>query len=179
MKRWYVVQIYAGYEREIVADLNRRIEQSGQQEDFGEIVSASAKVKNLFGGGSSGSDNAGGEEHQLFPGYLLVEMKADPENIRLVVGTPRILRFLGGRTPIPLAKNEVERVKAQMQGEVSVGKKESGFVVGSEVEIADGPFSGFMGVIEEVCDDTEKLKVMVSIFGRMTPVELSFGQVSR
>ena len=119
------------------------------------------------------------EERQLFPGYLLVEMELSPETVRLVQATPKVLRFLGGKEPIPLSKKEIDRIISQIKGEVTIAPKKSDFVANGEVEIIDGPFAGFVGFIEKVSDENERLTVMVSIFGRMTPIELGFNQVKR
>jgi transcription termination/antitermination protein NusG len=173
MKRWYVVQIYAGYEDAIAADMSKRIVEQGLQEYFGQVLSASAKARDML----LAAEDVKGQ--QLFPGYLLVEMQAIPEAIRLVETTPRVIRFLGGKQPAPLSQKEVDRIMAQISGEVALESKDSGFVVGSEIEIVEGPFAGFVGIVEEVNEENERLKIMVSIFGRMTPVELGFEQVKR
>lgn len=172
MKRWYVVQVYAGYEELIKADISKRIVEKNLQDSFGEVLVPSAKIKGFF-------DSADAEDQQLFPGYILVEAEITPEVFRLVVGSPRVLRFLGGKEPIPLPKKEIERVLSQIKGEVLVSTERDEFVVGGEVDISEGPFSGFVGIIDRVDQESEKLTVMVSIFGRMTPVELSFSQVKR
>ncbi len=174
MKRWYVVQIYAGYEDVITTDLSRRIKEQGLDDIFGEILSASTKARNILRVAEKQV-----KEQQLFPGYLLIEMESVPEAIRLIETTPRIIRFLGGKQPTPLTQKEVERVMAQISGEVVLEQKESEFVIGSEIEITEGPFSGFVGFVEEIDEDNERLKIMVSIFGRMTPVKLGFEQVKR
>ena len=171
MKRWYVVQIYAGYEDVIQTDIIRQVENKNLQEHFGQALVPSAKVQSMFAAVS------GKEEQQLFPGYLLIEMEAIPEMIRLVESTPRIIRVLGGKEPVALSQKEIDRIIAQVKGEVVVVTKKSDFVVGSEVEISQGPFSGFVGIIESIDDEHERLVVNVSIFGRMTPVELGFDQV--
>lgn len=175
MKRWYVVQIYAGYEDAIEADLSRRMKEQDLEEHFGQILVASAKTRDML----HVAENAKEKGQQLFPGYLLIEMEVMPETIRLVEATPRIIRFLGGREPSPLSKKEIDRIMAQIRGEVVIGPKESEFVVGSEIEIIEGPFAGFIGFIEAIDEENERLKIMVSIFGRMTPVELGFGQIKR
>jgi transcriptional antiterminator NusG len=106
-------------------------------------------------------------------------MEATPEAIRLVSSVPRVIRFLGGADPVPLSKAEIDRIISQVKGEVVVAPKKSDFVVGSEVEISEGPFAGFVGIIDSLDDENERMTIMVSIFGRMTPVELSFDQVKR
>lgn len=174
MKRWYVAQVYAGYEEAIKADLLRHIAESGLQEYFGEVLIPSAKSKSMFDVALAQQDK---NEQQLFPGYILVEMEAIPEAIRLVMSIPRIIRFLGGAQPVPISQKEIDRIIGQIKGEVAVVSKKSEFSIGSEIEINEGPFSGFMGIIDKIDDESERMTVMVSIFGRMTPVELGFDQV--
>lgn len=173
MKRWYVVQVYAGYEEMVKKDLERRIAE--QKKDLlGRVLLPSAKMKSFFVAEEEQVDE------RLFPGYLLVEMESGPEALAFVSLTPKILKFLGGKDPAPLSKKEIERVLSQVSGEVVVSARpQEEFVQGSEVDIKDGPFTGFVGIIEKVDEDSEKLTVMVSIFGRLTPVELTFDQVKK
>jgi transcriptional antiterminator NusG len=173
MKRWYVIQVYAGYENIVKTDLSKRIEELNVHDWFGEILIPSAKMRQFFDASDAMKDQ------QLFPGYMLVEMEAMPEAIQLVNKTARVLRFLGGRNPIPLPQKEVDRVLAQMRGDMVVASEKHTFEPGKEVDISEGPFAGFVGIIDSVDEENEKLTVMVSIFGRMTPVELSFDQVKR
>jgi transcriptional antiterminator NusG len=170
-KRWYVVQVYAGYENIVKADLLKRIQEHNLQDFFGEVLVPSAKMKQFF----STSDAL--QDQQLFPGYMLIQMQLTPQTKRLVATTPRVLRFLGGQDPVPLSQREIERVLAQTKGEVIVSGEKHDFEVNKEVEIKEGPFAGFMGIIDSINEENEKLTVMVSIFGRMTPVELRFDQV--
>lgn len=106
-------------------------------------------------------------------------MEPVQEAIRLVESSPRVTRFLGGKNPVPLSKKEFERIDSQIKGEVALVPKKSDFEQGGEIEIAEGPFAGFVGVIEQIDEASERLTVMVSIFGRMTPIELGFNQVKR
>jgi len=172
MKRWYVVQVYAGFEEAIKNDLEKQIKEGKLEEHFGEVLVPSAKMKPQFGVQES-------ESQQLFPGYILVEAEIVPASFRLVTSHPRVLRFLGGKEPTPLRKKEIERVLSQVRGEVEVATEREEFTVGTEVEITDGPFAGFVGIIDRVDSENEKLTVMVSIFGRMTPVELLYNQVKQ
>jgi transcriptional antiterminator NusG len=89
------------------------------------------------------------------------------------------MRFLGGKDPVPLSTKEISRIVSQIKGEIAVGVEKEEFIVGNEVEIKEGPFAGFVGIIDKVDKSNEKLTVMVSIFGRMTPVELGFNQVKQ
>jgi len=172
MKRWYVVQVYAGSEQAVQADIQKTIQERGTQDLFGEVLIPSAKLKQMFNTQES-------KDEQLFPGYIIVEMSPEQEAFRLVQSIYRVVRFLGGKNPVPLSKKEVDRIISQMEGELVVSPKTSDFVVNSEVEIKEGPFAGFVGIIERVDEESEKLTVMVSIFGRMTPVELGFNQVTQ
>lgn len=173
MMRWYVAQVYAGFEEAVKKDLLGRIQGSDLQDYFGDVLVPSAKAKKLLGAADEDGDE------QLFPGYVLIEMVVKQETLRFVLSSLRVLRFLGGKEPAPLSKREVDRVLAQVKGEVVVAPKKSEFVVGNEVDISDGPFGGFVGIIEKISEESEQLTVMVSIFGRMTPVVLGFDQVKR
>lgn len=173
MKRWYVIQVFAGYEESVKADLEKHIFNSELRDLFGEILIPSAKMKSIF----ESVDEA--KDQQLFPGYLLIELEINPETLKLVLDSPKAYRFLGGKNPMPLSAKEIEKIVSQVKGEVIVSSEKEGFSVGAEVDISEGPFSGFVGVVDKVDCENEKLTVMVSIFGRMTPVELSFNQVKK
>jgi len=125
----------------------------------------------------SGVDDS--KAQQLFPGYILVEMEMKPELLRLVMVSLRVVKFLGGENPESLSLKEVERIVTQVKTGVTIDVKKEKFDIGSEVDIQEGPFSGFVGVIDRVDEENEKLTVMVSIFGRMTPIDFSFNQVKR
>jgi transcriptional antiterminator NusG len=172
MKRWYVVQVYAGFEEVVKTDILKRAQEEGLADYFGDVLVPAAKLKQFF-------EVDAAKDTQLFPGYVLVEMEILPETMRLVTSNLRVMRFLGGKNPVPLSKKEIERVISQMKGEVAVATQKSDFSVGSEVDIKEGPFAGFVGIVDNVDDENERLTVMVSIFGRMTPVELGFNQVKR
>ncbi|MEX0672294.1 MAG: transcription termination/antitermination protein NusG [Candidatus Babeliales bacterium] len=172
MKRWYVIQVFAGYEEHVKADLVKQIDQEGLEEAFGEVLIPSAKLKQYF-------SSLEATDQQLFPGYMLIEMELSPRAIRLVTTSPRVMRFLGGKDPVPLSAAEVERIMAKVRGDVVVAPQREEFLVEQEIEISEGPFAGFSGIVEKIDKDAERLTVMVSIFGRMTPVELGFNQVKR
>lgn len=173
MKQWYVIQLYAGYENIVKADIKKRIEEQGLEHLFGDVLIPSAKTKQFF------ETSEAEQDQQLFPGYMLIEMEAVPQAIRLVEITPRVIRFLGGKHPFPLTQAEINRVLGQMRGEVVVATEKHHFEIGKEVEITQGAFSGFVGITDAIDEENEKLTVMVSIFGRMTPVELGFDQVKQ
>jgi transcriptional antiterminator NusG len=170
MKRWYVVQVYAGFEEAVKSDLAKRIRDEGLEEQFGQVLIPSTRLKQMF-------DAVENKDAQLFPGYVLIEMEAAPQTIRLVSSSLRVIKFLGGKDPVAISQKEIDRIIGQMKGEVTVAAKKSEFTVGSEIDITDGPFAGFVGIIENIDDENERVTVMVSIFGRMTPVELGFNQI--
>ena len=172
MKRWYVIQVFAGYEEAVKKDLEKRIKEEDMGELIGEVLIPSAKIKKLFGEEGEG-------DQQLFPGYMLVEMEMLPNTKKLIISSPRVVKFLGGLEPSFLSKKEVEHIKAQVKGDVAIAPQESPFHIGSEIDIKEGPFAGFVGIIEKIDEENERLTVMVSIFGRLTPVELRFEQVKR
>lgn len=172
MKRWYVVQVYTGFEEVVKKDLEKRIEQEKAQDFFGEILIPSGEVTTFFGDEKN-------KKEKIFPGYLLIQMEMTGESFRIVSLTARVARFLGGERPVPITDKEVEKIFEQISGKLPVFSETQMFTVGSEVHICSGPFAGFVGIVDKVDEDREKLTVMVSIFGRLTPVELGFDQVKR
>lgn len=173
MKRWYVVQVHAGYEQKVQKDFLKRIKETNDQR-FGQVLVPSVKFKSFF------AQEGDEQDEKLFPGYVLVEMELDQSTMNFVISSPRVSKFLGGDKPAPLSKNEVDRILTQVKGGVVVSATtKSEFVVGSEVDIAGGPFSGFVGIVDKIDEDNERLTVMVSIFGRLTPVELTFEQIKK
>jgi len=174
MKRWYVVQVYTGFEEVVKNDLQARVKEDDAHELFGEILVPTGKSTEMLA-----PENEKEKKEKIFPGYLLVQMEMTGESFRIVSSVPRVTRFLGGETPMPLSDREVDRIFAQMRGKIVVASEKPAFLVGNEVSISSGPFTGFMGIVDKVDEDHEKLTVMVSIFGRLTPVELGFDQVKR
>lgn len=173
MKRWYVIQVYTGFEDLVKADVEKRIQEEGLQDLFGEILVPSSEVASFF------SVESKSKKEKIFPGYLLLQMEMANEAYRLVSSTPRVSRFLGGESPVSLSDKEVERIFSQMAGKLTLASEKNLFVAGSEIHISSGPFAGFVGMVDKVDEEKEKLTVMVSIFGRLTPVELGFDQVKR
>ena len=174
MKRWYVVQVYTGFEDVVKKDLEKRFVEQGLEEFLGDVLIPTSEVVGFLA--EEGEDP---KKEKIFPGYLLIQMDMTGETYQLISSIPRVSRFLGGEKPLPISKKEVERIFAQVSGELSVAREESPFVVGNEVHVASGPFSGFVGIVEKVDEERERLTVMVSIFGRLTPVELGFDHVKK
>lgn len=172
MKRWYVVQVYTGFEDIVKTDLEKRVVEEGLQEFFGQILVPTSEVVDFF------TDSKARKE-KIFPGYLLMQMEMTGDSFRLIASNPRVTRFLGGDRPVPISDKEVERIFSQMSGKLTLSDDKTSFIIGNEVQISSGPFAGFMGIIDKVDEEREKLTVMVSIFGRLTPVELGFDQVKR
>ena len=171
MKHWYVLQIYAGYEDKIKKDLHKKIIEHSLQDKIGEVFVPSAKMKKSFA--------VEEEDQQLFPGYMLIEAEMSSDIVHIVTESPRVIRFLGGKNPVPLSKKEVNRIFEKVETGVTLSEDKIEFAVDAEVSIIEGPFAGFVGVVEKVDLETERLTVMVSIFGRMTPVGLRFDQVEK
>lgn len=170
MKKWYVIQVYAGHEDRVCQDLLARFSEQNEPGLYGNVVAPSAKFKDLLAATET-------KDQRLLPGYVLVEIELCPEAKRTVLGVPRVLRFLGGKDPMPLSPSEVDRITSNTQVELVVSSTGVEFTPGSEVEITEGAFAGFVGMIDRVDREAERLVVMVSIFGRLTPVELNFNQV--
>lgn len=176
MKQWYVVQVYTGYEEVVRADLEKRVVAGKLQDLFGDILVPSGKAATQFW---ADAETEEGKKEKIFPGYVLIQMEMVSEAYRLVVSTPRVNKFLGGDNPVPLTQKEVERIFSQISGELVVTSEQLPFSVGSEVNITGGPFAGFVGIVEKIDEEHRKLTLMVSIFGRMTPVELDIDQVKK
>lgn len=172
MKHWYVLQIYAGYEEKIQKDLHKKIIELSLQDKVGQIIVPSAKMKKSFSAVEE-------EDQQLFPGYMLIEAEMSPSILHMITESPRVIRFLGGKSPIPISKKEVSKIFEKVETGVTLSEDKVEFVVDGEVSIIEGPFAGFVGVVEKIDAETERLTVMVSIFGRMTPVGLRFDQVEK
>lgn len=172
--KWYGVHTYSGYEGKVKANLEERIRSLGVEEFFGEVLIPSETVVELKKGERKTSSR------KFFPGYILVQMELNDETWHVVKDTPKVTGFVGGGiTPPPIPDHEVEKITTRMEEGVERPKPKVEFEVGETVRVIDGPFLNFTGVVEDVKPDKGKLKVMVSIFGRVTPVELEFIQVEK
>jgi transcriptional antiterminator NusG len=173
-KRWYVVQVYSGFEDKVQGMLRENAERAGLADAFGEIMVPREEVVELKGGQKVTS------QRKFFPGYILVEMEMNDETWHVVRDTRQVSGFLGsGGKPRPMPKSEVDRLCRQIEEGVERPKPKVLFEVGEAVRVIDGPFASFNGVVEEVDEEKGKLKVSVSIFGRPTPVELDYVQVEK
>jgi len=174
-KRWYVVHTYSQFEKSVQRALIERIGRTGMQDMFGQILVPVEEVVELKAGQKSIS------ERKFFPGYLLVEMEMTDETWHLVKSLPKVTGFLGGSAmkPSPISQKDVDTIMEQMQAGVEKPRPKVLFEVGESVRVKEGPFTDFNGSVEDVNYDKSKLRVAVTIFGRATPVELSFGQVEK
>lgn len=173
-KKWYVVHTYSGFENKVKASLEEKIKTSGKLELFGEILVPSEKVVDMVKGVKRTTSR------KFFPGYILINMDLNDETWHLVKGIPKVTGFVGGEeTPPAVPEEEVFRITRQMEEGAVRPKPKVLFGRGENVRVIDGPFTNFAGIVEEVKPDKGKLRVLVSIFGRATPVELDFGQVEK
>jgi transcription termination/antitermination protein NusG len=177
MFRWYVVNTYSGHENKVKQNLEHRIVSLHQQRAVRQIVVPTESVSEL-------KDNQKVTvERRTMPGYVLVQMDLNEDSWSLVKGTPGVTGFVGASNePVPLTQLEVDRL---LHKDAAAGDKEgrprnrAQFTIGESVKVVSGPLSDFSGEISEVNDDAQKLKVLVSIFGRETPVEVGFDQVKK
>lgn len=171
---WYVVHTYSGFENKAKAALEDAIRRYGLQHRFGEVLVPTEKVVEVKDGQKKTTTR------KVFPGYIFVQMEIDNETWHVVKSTPKITGFIGGsRNPPPIPENEVRRITNQMAEDEAKPKPVMEFERGEEVRITDGPFATMKGRVDEVNQARGKLRVMVSIFGRPTAVELDFTQVER
>ena len=170
-KKWYVVHTYSGHENRVKLSLQERIERGNMQHLFGEILIPSEKVRKKV------AEQERVMSRKLFPGYILVEMDLNQESYNAVKETPKVTGFLGGLNPIPVSEKEVENVKVQTQNNPE--RIAINFDQGDSVRVKEGPFANFSGSIKEVRPEKRKVLVLVSIFGRATPVELDYEQVEK
>ena len=173
-KKWYGVHVYSGYENKVKLNLEERIRLLGAEEFFGEVLIPSETVVELKDGERKTSTR------KFFPGYILVHVELNNETWHIVKDTTKVTGFVGGGvTPPPIPDDEVAKIAKRMEEGVERPKPKVEFEVGETVRVIDGPFLNFTGIVEDVKPDKAKLKVMVSIFGRVTPVELEFIQVEK
>ena len=173
-KSWYVVHTYAGFEGRVKDTILERASQMGLQDKIGQVLVPTEDVIEIKEGKKRTSTR------KFFPGYVLVEMDMSNESWQMIKETPKVTGFVGGGThPIPLTQEEVETLRKQIDGGTAVPRQKEEFHKGDSVRIIDGPFLGFNGMVDDVDQERSRLKVLVSIFGRGTPVELGFLQVER
>src|SRR5499426_2044294 len=173
-KQWYIIHTYSGFEQKVKESLRQRAEAMGMQEVIGDILIPTEEVVEMRDGKKVVSSK------KFFPGYILVNMDMSDHAWHVVKNTPKVTGFVGaGAKPTPLSKDEVEQILTQVKTAAEKPKPKYTFEKGDHVRINEGPFTSFNGVVDEVNLDKNTLKVMVTIFGRSTPVELDFLQVEK
>ena len=171
-KRWYVVRTYSGHETKVKTYLESEVARLGMQERISSVMIPSEKVVEV---------KDGKKKHKVknfFPGYVLVEAELDKETVHVILEAPSVLGFVPDKNnPAPLHPEEVRRLLGRMQDRQETELVEVPYRVGDAIKVVEGPFNNFNGFVQEVSPEKMKVKVMVSIFGRKTPVELDFSQV--
>jgi len=171
---WYVVHAYSGFEIKAKQALEERVRLAHMETLFGEIHVPQERVVELVKGQKKTSNR------KFFPGYILVQMVLNQDTWHLVKETPKISGFIGDATdPAPLSEEEVKRIVSQVEEGAASPRSRISFEQGETVKVVDGPFAEFSGTVEEVRPEKGKVKVLISIFGRATPVELDFMQVEK
>lgn len=173
-KRWYAIHTQAGQEEHVRTNLQSRAQRQNMQEAISQIVIPTEKVSEVRGGKKKITSR------KFFPGYLLVEMDMNDDSWYLVKNTPGVTGFIGsGKKPLPLKVEEVDAIIKTMEEKQEKSTPKVVFEKGESVRVKEGPFVNFNGTIDEVNPNKQKLRVLVSIFGRTTPVELEYWQVEK
>lgn len=172
--RWYIVHTYSNFEKKAAEEIKRQAQIQGLEDLIEDVMVPTEKVVEVRRGQRVNA------ERKFLPGYILVKADLTDEAYHLIKNVPKVTGFLGqNNKPMPLRQSEVDRILNQVQEGAERPKSSITFEIGEQVRVADGPFTSFNGVIEEVDEDRSRVKVAVSIFGRATPVELEFTQVEK
>jgi transcriptional antiterminator NusG len=173
-KRWYSVSVLSNFEKKIAEQIKQSVAEKGLEEEIDEVLVPTEEVLEIRRGKKVTS------ERRFMPGYVLVHMDMTDRGYHLVTSINRVTGFLGpqGR-PMPMRDDEVNGILKRAEEGTEAPRNLIRFEIGEQVKVADGPFEGFSGMVEEVDENASRLKVTVSIFGRPTPVELEFTQVSK
>ena len=173
-KRWYIIHTYSGHEAKAMKALLERAKSAGMEEKFDEVLIPEETVVEVVKGEKRTS------KRKYFPGYILVRMDLTDETWHVVRGTPKITGFVGGdKKPPPISDEEVARMTQQIREGASKPKPKIMFEEGENVRVVSGPFANFSGFVDEVMVEKEKLRVMVQVFGRATPVVLDYTNVEK
>lgn len=174
-KRWYVLHVYSGFEKKVASSILETAAKRNLSESIEEVMVPTEEVVEMRRGQKVNA------ERKFFPGYVLVKMDMNDEAWHLVKNTPKVTGFLGaaGTRPQPISEAEAQRLMKQMVDGAERPRPSVSYDIGEQVKVCDGPFNSFNGTVEEVDEAKSRLKVLVSIFGRSTPVELDFSQVEK
>ncbi len=172
--RWYVVHVYSGSEKKVAESIKEQAVLKKMDDRIFDVMVPTENVVEVRKGAKVNS------EHKFFPGYVLVKMEMSDECWHVIKNTPRVTGFLGSRNkPQPISEAEAQRIMHQVQEGIERPQTVVNFEAGEQIRVIDGPFSSFVGLVEDVDAEKSRLKVSVSIFGRSTPVELEFSQVEK
>lgn len=170
--QWFVIHTYSGHEDRVRKNLEQRIKLIDSGDEITQIVVPTEEEVEVRGGQKRTVAK------KILPGYVLVQMQMSDESLNIVLNTPGVTGFVGsGNKPVPLREDEVSQILKQMEAETP--KLKVGFKQGQSVRVTDGPFTDFVGVVDEISADKGKVKVLLTLFGRETPVELDFLQVEK
>lgn len=174
-KSWYVIHTYSGYEAKVKASIEERVKESGLTGKIFQVIIPTEDVVEVRGGKKRIS------ERKFYPGYVFVEMELDEETWYFIKNIPKVTGFIGGMNePTPVSEAEMKELIGQLEGgETARPKPKYSYGQGENVRVIEGPFNNFVGVVEEINSDRGKVKIMVNIFGRATPLELEFSQIEK
>ncbi|MEZ0262455.1 MAG: transcription termination/antitermination protein NusG [Alphaproteobacteria bacterium] len=174
-QRWYVLHVYSGFEKKVASSIIEGAKKRSLDQFISEVMVPTEEVVEVRRGQKINS------ERKFFPGYVLVKMDMNDEAWHLVKNTPKVTGFLGanGTKPQPISEGEAQRLLKQVVEGAERPRPSVSYEIGEQVKVCDGPFNSFNGTVEEIDEDKSRLKVLVSIFGRSTPVELDFSQVEK
>ena len=174
VSNWYIVHAYSNFEKKVAESIQAAAKDKGLEHLFEEVFVPTEEVTEVRRGRKVNT------ERRFFPGYVLVRMVLNDDTYHLVKDTPKVTGFLGsGNKPMPVPQKEVDRIRGVIEEGETRPRSTITFEIGESVRVTDGPFASFSGVVEDVDEDAERVKVAVSIFGRATPVELEFTQVEK
>ncbi len=171
--KWYIVHTYSGHENKAKLSLLERIKNASMQESFGEILIPSEQVFEMVKGQRRTATR------KFFPGYMFVHMLLNKHTFHVVKNTPKITGFLGGIRPTPVPEEQIFNINEAVTDGTTKPKPKVDFQPGESVRVVEGPFASFIATVEEIKPDKQKIKVLVSMFGRPTLVELDFSQVEK